>query len=251
MTTILPNDRDVLRATLNRKLKQAERRRVAAEKAVADLSEKLDELNELDTLEVIRSWRGKPDWEYLLVGKRSTSSYALCDFMLERLGLRVGMGIRCDTGQRELCIAIADKGDAQLNSEHISQVRQGMAAIAPHIIPADDGLVPFSIRGENIEDCAKSMLVSPSLEGPTHIVTMHFGHELHRDVYSSLGEALLYVQVNHPAGYDVFEDMSRVEDHPGYTGYYLAEAVKAYLDGCRSAGIPLPIFGADEGRADD
>lgn len=242
--------RETQRADLKRKLKNAKARLSRAEADVDSLEDELSWLDEQDALDLIRSWRGVPDWSVLLEAERGMSLYKLMDFMLDRLGFR-SSGMWGDTKQVTLHFGIAAKDDPTEAAAYVARIRRTIEQIAPFVLPHGDGLLWFGINGADTDNCALELRMSPDLKS-VKIVRLHYGEIDEEQVFSGLGEALFHLQDKHPSD-DAFEWHQDPADAPGGTGEYLRLALSAFFDGCRSAGIPIEHagFGALTNSASD
>lgn len=231
--------RERRRRELERRLKNARARLNRAERDVEALEGELSELNEQDSLDLIRSWGGVPDWSVLLQPNRGMCLYMLAGFLLERIGLREPMGVSAATNQFGVTIGVAAKKDPGAAADYVNRIRQSIEMLVPFIRPHEDGLLRFQVAGANIEDCALELRVSPDL-ATAKLVCLVFGRVVEEIAFDGgLGEALFYIQEMHP-GYDVFEDPRDPATAPGDSGEALRAAIEAFVEGARQAGRPVP-----------
>jgi hypothetical protein len=232
---------DLLRATkeadLRRRLRNAKERERRAKAEIDEIESELTWMAEQEMLDLIKSWRGVPDWSTLLISEQGMALYGLANFMLGRMGLWTS-NMWSDTKQIGIAISVAAKEDAGEAVTQVANVREAIEKISPHVLPHDDdGRLWFIVNGESIENCAVELRVSPDLSD-IHLVTLHFGQIIEDLPFSVLGEALYHIQTEYP-GMDMFEDQTDPSHAPGYSGEMLRLALTAFIEGCRSAGLPI------------
>lgn len=229
--------RESKRSELKRKLRNAKARLVRAEAAIDDIESELSWLEHDDTLDIIRSWRGAPNWSLLLnTTWGGMLRYMLCDFFLERMGFG-HCGTWSDTGQDVITIGVHNPLDPTTASSYVSRLRKSIEAIAGFVQPHEDGNLWFSIDGDNIEGFALTLRVSPDLLA-VKIDRMHYGDVEDTEHFATLGEALFDLQQNYPVSRSRFDDYRHPTDAPGDSGEALREALTAFLDGCRRENVP-------------
>ena len=236
--------RETQRADLRRKLRNARARLSRAEADVRDLEADLSWMGEQDDLDMIRSWRGVPDWSALLQTRDGMCLHMLRSFMLERLGFHSPMTWG-DVGQAVLYFGVASKEDPAEGAAYVARIRRTIEQIAPFMLPhPSDGLLWFGISGDDTDNCGVELRIAPDLVSAVKISRLHSGVTMDEHTFSGLGEALFYIQDKHPSN-DAFEARRDPADYGGYSGDCLRLALEAFFDGCRSAGIPVEGAGVE------
>ncbi|MAD35254.1 MAG: hypothetical protein CMO30_08910 [Tistrella sp.] len=228
------------RADLKRRLKNAKARLARAEADVRDLEGELEGLDHQETLATIQGWRGVPNWSLLLDSEwGGMARHMLCGFMLDRMGLCHG-GSWSDTMQDVIAIGVYADSDPARAAEYVARLRASIEAVAPFVLPHEDGMLWFAIDGEGMDGFALTMRTSPDL-GIVRIDQMRHGHVDGSEHLATLGEALFHLQVAHPIGWNRFEDHRHPNEAPGESGDALREALIAFMEGCRTAGTPIEL----------
>jgi hypothetical protein len=184
-----------------------------------------------------------PEWRVLLVAEQGMALYGLMNFMLGRMGLW-NSGMWSDTKQVTVTITVAPKDDLNDAVAQVAKIRESIEKIAPFVVPHEDGRLWFTVHGDNIENCGVELRMLPDLSD-VHLVTLHYGEIIEDLRFEVIAEALYHIQSEYP-GQDWFEDRADPADAPGYSGEMLRMALTAFIEGCRSAGLPIEenIFGA-------
>jgi len=240
--------RETRRSDLRRRLRNAAARKLRAEAEIEDVEGELAWMDEQEDLDLFRSWRGKPDWDALLKGKGTTCRYMLANYFAEWMGLRL-LGLRTDTDQQAIGLSVPTSEDSALAGEVVERRRRAIEAIAPFIIPArTTSTIRFNVYGTNVDGFALELRLSRDLSDIS-LVKMQWGGVVEATPFATIGEALIHIQTTYPAG-DVADEVGpQAEDAPGQTGDALRAALAAFLDGCRSAGMPLEHPGFRHGSA--
>lgn len=228
--------RETRRTDLRRRLRNAKARKQRAEAEIDQIEADLDALEAVDTLALIRSWRGKLDWKALLEPNQGMHLFMLASFCLDRLGLTIG-GIWTDTGHSVIRLSVPTSSDHELAAAVIRQRWNGIETIAPYIKPTEDGTRRFMVFQSDGD--ALVLHLSADLTVIRLSETAHPTMGDHQ-AFATIGEALLHIQTQHPGG-DAAEWATPIDPlhYPGDSGVALREALTAYLDGCRSAGLPV------------
>lgn len=230
------------RKDVERRLRNARVRLKRAKSDVEDLEGQLAVLDEEDALDLIKSWRGVPDWSALLRSETAIHLYMLKSFFLEKMGLS-HRGKWTDIDQTVVSVGVADPKEPEAAVSYVSRIAAAIETVLPHFVIHDDGLAWFNVHGRGIEGFALELRVAPDLS-VVKILRLVYQRVKEEMVFDGLNDALFHLQGKHPAS-DAFEDPSDPAHAPGQSGQALREALSAFLEGCRSAGAPVDLAGAD------
>lgn len=238
--SLMQANRRARRLDLTKALGRARARLRRAENEVQDLESELEHMRVEDDLEAIRSWRGRPDWHFLLDNDRTTPVYMLRQHFLERMSLDSGMSW-ADTNAPAVGLRMGAGTPENPAEQQIEHVERSLEIIVPWLIPRG-GAVWINVYATDLTDRALSLVMAPD-RTDVRLETMVLGRIIEEDrvVFSSLREALVHVQLEFPMhDHDPIADWRRPEDAPGGTGDALRAALEAFVEGCRIAGAPLP-----------
>jgi hypothetical protein len=243
--------RETRRADLQRELRNAKARLARAERVIGNIKDELASMDGEDALDLIRSWRGVPDWSALLEAERGMHRYMLANFLLQRMGLS-NSGIWSDTKQIAVSVGVPTSADPVLANAAVARRRAALETVVPFILPTHNtSACRFHVLGRGIEDFALILRLSPDLASVS-LARLVFRSVEEEIQFATLGEALIHIQAEYPC-YDVADEWRPNPDHaPGETGEALRRALTAFIEGCRSAGMPIeaaevgsfPVVGA-------
>jgi hypothetical protein len=226
---------------LERRLTNVRRRQRRAEKDANDIEAELDALRLEQDCETVRSWRGVPDWTELLKGNNGMVFFQLGSLLLERIGLS-DAGVHAETGQRVISKIIFTHTDPEIAEKLACKAKTALESIPLEVQPSRDGMI--CVRVHNCDAYSVSLLLSPD-RSKIYLAWSSWGTETERETFATLGEAIIYAQENFAdqADDDCLEDyVTDIDAYAPdtYSGYWMRRGVEALIEGCRTAGAPLP-----------
>lgn len=229
--------RETRRTELNRRLRNAKARLARAESEIADIQGELDSLQELEALDLLRSWRGIVDWPALMRRHLPTSIYMLRGHLLDRMGLRSGFDW-ADIDEPMLSISVPAASDAGEATRHVERVRGAVEFMLPFMKPHNDGRVWFTVIGEGLENYGIELRMTPD-QSTVSLTRAMMGRVHSEEICDGLGDALVRIQSTWPGDPEISEGPVDPNAMPGETGQALRQAMRAFVEGCRGAGVPV------------